>query len=282
MDDLRYLREHLTALGQGRRRRLGQHAVECLASLGVLRLHVAHHVAQILAVQCLGRHVEYATSVPKRDVLLDVVQYGGDEHRREDWVHAEGRRHHVRHVRLQVSQMVLVRECRDRSTERRRDVLVHCVLLARLHCGVEQILGVRHLQRLEDTLLDLAHVVHAGDGGRALRHCLHLRVALRLGEDVRVADWHDVKHAVKVIAPCKLVACLLLKLLVVEVEAVETVEDAQHAAHCVMQTAVDRGVDDCALLQLGERRADRCVRVVVGDVLHRRTYDALGRVDQEA
>ena len=181
-------------------------------------------------------------------MLLDVVEDRRDVHRREDRVRSEHRVGQVADVRLQVGEVVLLGESRDWSAKRGGDVLVHRVLLGRLHGRVEQILGVRHLQRLKQTLLDLAQVVELRQGGRALGHGLHLSVALRLAEDVRVGHRHDVEHAVEVLARGQLLARLILKAGIVEVVCVQAVEDAQHAPHRVVQACVDGRVDHRALL----------------------------------
>ena len=215
-------------------------------------------------------------------MLLEVVQDRRDVDRREDRVRAEHRVHQILDVRLEVGQVVLLWEGRHWAAERGGHVLVDGILLGRLHGRVEQLIRVGDLERLEDALLDLADVVQARDGRRALGHGLDLGVALRLTEDVRVADRHDVEHAVEVVPRGELAASLLLELFVVEVQAVQPIEDAQHARHGVVQALVDGRVDDRALLQLGQRGAHRRVGVAVGDVLEGRAHHALARVDQEA
>ena len=117
---------------------------------------------------------------------------------------------------------------------------------------------------------------------RALRHGLHLREALGLAEDVRVGHRDHVERAFEVLARRQFLAGVFLQTLVVEVHAVEAVQDAQHARHRVVEACVDRREDDHALLELGKRRADGRVGVAVGDVLKRRADDVLARVDEEA
>ena len=178
--------------------------------------------------------------------------------------------------------MILLGEDHDRLAHGRRHVLVDGVALLGLHCRVEQLLGVGDLERVEDALLDLPQVVELRQHGRALRHRLHLREALRLRENVRVADRHHVERALEVGARGQLLAQLDVRLLVVEVHGVEAVQDGQQLLHRVVQAGVDGAEHDHALLDLGERRADRRVGVAVGDVLHAGADDALARIDQEA
>ena len=215
-------------------------------------------------------------------MLLHVVQDGRDEGRRDERAHAQRRRHQVGEVRLEVGDVVLLGEGDNRAAHGRRHVLVDGVLLPRLHRRVEQLLGVGDLERLEDALLDLALVVQLRHRGRALRHRLHLRKALRLAEDVRVADRHHVERAFEVGARGQLLADLGVRVLVVEVHGVEAVQDAQQLGHGVVQARMDGAEHDHALLDLGERRADRRVRVAIGHVVNGRADDALARVDQEA
>ena len=191
-DDLGDALQLLRALLQRRVGGLGQHAVQRLLGVGVALVHLAHDLAQVLPAHAVGRHVEHRRRVPQGDVLLDVVQDRGDEDRREDRVGPEHRVQQVADVRLQVGDVVLLRERRDRPPQRRGDVLVDRVLLRRLERRVEQLLGLGDFQRLEDAFLDLAQVVQLRKGGGALGDCLNLRVALGLAEDVRVGDRHDV------------------------------------------------------------------------------------------
>ena len=185
-------------------------------------------------------------------------------------------------MRLEVRDVVLIWEGRDRLAQRRHHVLVDRVLLLGLNGGEEQLVWVGDLERLEDALLNLAHVVQLRELRGALRHGLHLRKALRLAEDVGVADGHHVHRTLEVLAGGQLFADLLLRVLVVEVHAVEPVQDAEHARHCGVQSGVDRAEHDHALLEVGERRAHRRVRVAVRHVLEGRADDALTRVHEEA
>ena len=211
-----------------------------------------------------------------------MVQHHRQIRRRDQGVRAQSRRHHVGEVRLQVRDVILLREGHDRPAHRRGHVLVDGVLLLRLHRRVEQLLRVRDLQRVEQALFDFAQVVQLRHGGSALRHGLHLSEALRLAEDVRVADGHHVERALEVGARGQLLADLGVHVLVVEVHGVEPVQDAQQLGHAVVQARVDGAEDDHALLDLGERGADRRVRVAVRDVIDRGADDALARVDEEA
>ena len=79
-----------------------------------------------------------------------------------------------------------------------------------------------------------------------------------------------------------MLADLFLDVLVVEVHRVEAVQDAEHLLHAVVHAGVDGAEHDHALLDLGERRADRRVGVAVGNVLHAGANDALARIDEEA
>ena len=279
LDDGRQRGEHVARFLRHGLRRLGQHAVEGALVLG--RLQLLEHVAEILAGG-LAAQLEYAVGVPHREVLLDVVQHHRQVRRRDQRVHAQRRRQHVGEVRLEVRDVILLWEGHDRPAHRRRHVLVHRVLLLRLHRRVQQLLGVRDLERVEDALLDLAQVVQLRQLRGALRHGLHLREALRLAEDVRIADGHDVERPFEVVARGQLFAELSVRLFVVEVHAVEPVQDRQQLGHAVVQARVDGAEHHHALLDLGERGADRRVRVAVGDVVDRRADDALARVDEEA
>ena len=178
--------------------------------------------------------------------------------------------------------MVLLREGDDRSAHRGRDVLVHRVLLLRLQRWVEQFLRVRHAQRVKQTLFDLTLVVQLRQRSGALRHGLHLREALRLAEDRGVGHRHDVHRAFEVCAGGQHFADLLLHVRVVQIHRVQAVQDAQRARHCAVQTRVDRGEHGHALLDQRERRADWRVRVLVGEVVHRRADHALACVDHKA
>ena len=279
LDDRRQVLEQLHALLRGGGSRLRQHAVERAAVLGV-SAQIAQHVADVLAQHVVG-HLDHRRSVPQRDVLLEVAHDRRDELRGHEHAAAQQGALQVADVRLDVREVVLLGEGRDGAAQRGCHVLVDGVLLLGLHGRGQQLLPVGHLERLKQPLLDLARVVERVACG-ALGHGLHLREALRLAEDVGVAHRHHVKRAVEVLAAGQLLARLVLHHLVAEEPAIEAVQDTQEACHCVVQAAVDRGVDDCALLELGERRADRRVGVVVGDVLHRRADDALAGLDQEA
>ena len=97
-----------------------------------------------------------------------MAQYHRQVRRRDQLACAERRVRHVRQVRLEVGDVVLLGEGDNRSTHRGRDVLVHRVLLLRLQRRVEQLLRVRHAQRLKQTLLDLTLVVQLRQCGGAL------------------------------------------------------------------------------------------------------------------
>jgi hypothetical protein len=135
---------------------------------------------------------------------------------------------------------------------RGRDVLVDGVLLLRLHGrhrAGSSALGI--LQRVEDALLDLARgcTVRAGSCD-ALRHGLHLREALRLAEDVRVADRHDVHRACRSLrgwpAPRRTSASMSSSSRYMPLRRCSIL---QHARHGVVQTGVDRAEHDHALLE---------------------------------
>ena len=178
--------------------------------------------------------------------------------------------------------MVLLGERDDRSAHCGCDVLVDCVLLLRLQRWVEQLLRVRHAQRVKQTLLDLTQVVQLRQCGGALRHGLHLRKALRLAEYRGVGHRHDVHRAFEVCARGQHFADLVLHVRVVQIHRVQAVQDAQRARHCAVQTRVDRGEHGHALLDQRERRANWRVRVLVGEVVHRRANHALACVDHKA
>ena len=101
----------------------------------------------------------------------------------------------------------------------------------------------------------------------ALCHRLHLREALRLAEDVRVGHGHHVRGLVEVLARRKLLAQFRFGLLVVEVHAVEAVQDVQEARHGRMEARVNGAEDHHALLEASHRGADRGVGVAVNGVL---------------
>ena len=74
----------------------------------------------------------------------------------------------------------------------------------------------------------------------------------------------------------------MLQPLVIKVHLVEAVQHAQHAAHRVVQAAVDRVEHDHALLDAGQRCADRRVGLAVRQIFHGRADDALACLDEEA
>ena len=195
LDDWRQVGEDVTGLFADDHRRLGQHAIECTFVLVAMFL-----LAQLVEVNighALGQ-IHGVLHVPERDVFLEVVDDAGDERLLEHRPCAEHRVHHEAEVRLDVRDVVLLREGHDWAAQCGRDVFVHGVLLLGLDGWVEQAVIVGDLQRGEDALLDLALVVQLRQHLRTLRHCLHLSVTLRLGEDVRVADRHDVHRAFEV------------------------------------------------------------------------------------
>ena len=115
----------------------------------------------------------------------------------------------------------------------------------------------------------------------ALRDRLGLHDALRLGEDIGVRDRADVLGALEVGARRDLLADLLLEPLVVEVEAVEPVQDVQQPVHRVVHAPVDGAEHDKALLDARHGRADGHVALHVGQVVQRGTHDALAGIDDE-
>ena len=129
-----------------------------------------------------------------------MLQHHRQVRRRDELAAAERGVRHVRKVRLEVSDVVLLGEGDNRSAHRGRDVLVHRVLRRRLQRRDQQVVRVRDAQRLKQTLLDLALVVQLRQRSGALRHGLHLREALRLAEDRRVGHRHDVHRAFEVCA----------------------------------------------------------------------------------
>ena len=280
LDHRRHRGEDLIAILDSHGAGLGQHPIHRLAALNVLAQ--ALHVLADVATSRLVADVEHAGCVPQGDVLLEVVQHHRDVGRSDQRVHAERRVLQVREVRLQVGDVVLLGERQHRAAKAGGDVLVHRVLFLRLNGRGQQFLGVRDFQRVEDALLNLTQVVELRHGLSALLNRLHLSETLGLAEDVRVADRHHVERAVEVRAGRDLVADLFLLFLVVEVHAVEAVQDAQQLRHGVVQAGVDGRVDHHALLQLGQRGADRSVRVAVGHVVQRRADHALASVDEEA
>ena len=271
--------EHVSRVGDDRLRGLGQHAIERTARIVVLE--VLHVLADVDAGRFLGQF-NHGRHVPQCKVLLDVAHYPRQVRRRDELAATERWAHHVRKVRLEVGDVVLLRKRDDRSAQRGRDVLVDCVLLRWLQCWVEQLLRVRHAQCLKQTLLDLTLVVQLRQCGGALRHGLHLREALRLAEDRGVGHRHDIHRAFEVCAGGQHFADLVLHVGVVQIHRVEAVQDAQRAAHCAVQTRVDRREHGHALLDQGERRADWRVRVLVGQIVHGRADHALACVDHKA
>ena len=215
-------------------------------------------------------------------MLLDVAEHDRQVGRSDELACAERWVRHVRQVRLEVGDVVLLREGDDRSAHCGRDVLVDRVLLLRLKRWVEQLLRVRYAQRLKQTLLNLAQVVQLRQCGGALRYRLHLRKALALAEDRGVGHRHNVHRAFEVCARGQHLADLVLDVAVVEIHRVEAVQDAQRARHCRMQTCVDRREDGHALLDQCKCRANRRVRVLVGEVVHRRADNALACLDHKA
>ena len=65
-------------------------------------------------------------------MFLDVVQHGRDVGRRDERVHAQRRVHQVAQVRLEVGDVVLLREGHDGLAQRRLDVLGHGILGVRV------------------------------------------------------------------------------------------------------------------------------------------------------
>ena len=105
---------------------------------------------------------------------------------------------------------------------------------------------------------------------------------MRLAEDRGVGHRHDVHRAVEVCPRRQFLADFLLGVRVVQIHRVEAVQDAERLAHCVVQAGVDRREDRHALLDQGQCRADWRVRVLVGQIVHRRADDALACIDHEA
>ena len=75
-----------------------------------------HDAADVFAQHIVG-DLDYGRGVPHGDVLLEVVHHRGDEHRSHELARAEYGRHEVRQVRLEVREVVLIRECRDRAAQ---------------------------------------------------------------------------------------------------------------------------------------------------------------------
>ena len=258
---------------------LGDHLVESL--LVGLRLGLRQHLGQVLVVG-LVRGLHDLVGVPQRQMLLDVGDHDRQQRLGHDLAGAEHRRRHVGQMGLQVGDVVLRGEGHDRPAESRLDVLGDGVLLRRRHLGNQKLVPPRNLAGLEDALLDLAPVIEVGAKLGALGDHLHLREALGLGEDVGVADRDHVKGAVEVGSGSQQAACVRLFLGVVEVHGIEPVQDHQHAAHGVVQPAVDRREDDGPLLDTRQRRAYGRVLRGRAHVAERGLHDALGGVDHEA
>ena len=278
-DDGRQRREDVAGLDDDALRRLGQHAIERAPALVILQQ--LHLLADVDAARVLGQ-VQHGRGVPQGDVLLEVLEDHRQVLRRDQLAAAQRRAGHVREVRLEVRDVVLLRERDDGLAHGGRDVLVDGVLLLRLKRRRQQLLVVRDAERLEQPLLDLALVVQLRHRGGACRHGLHLREPLRLAEDGRVADRHHVHGALEVGARGQLLADFTLGVVVVEVHAVEAVQDVERPRHGIVQSAVDRREHGHALLDQCQCRADRRVGVLVGEVVHRRAHDALAGVDHEA
>ena len=188
-------------------------------------------------------------------------------HRVEEGLHDNGvatkqRRLQERHVRHDVRHMVLLRHNIDRPPHGGSDILA---------CRVHVLTGWQRLKHLirwnfkvaEKHLLNLTHIIHLRQIGRTLHDCLYLGKALRLREDSRVADRHNIQWPIKV-SRANLNACVLrFNVFVGQVGAVDPVQDLKTPGHGIVQPGVNAAEDHHTLFNQRQRRADRLIGALV-------------------
>ena len=169
-------------------------------------------------------------------MVAQVLNHGWDQGLGHDWVAAEHWRQDERDVDHQVPDVVLLGQHEDARSHHRGNVLagrVEVFWLIALH----QYVG-RHLQLLEEHLLNLALVVHLGLGVSALQDRLGLGESLGLAEDVGVADRDHIHRTTEVLRGQVELACSI-NVVLRQVVTIQAVQDLEHHRHGAVHATMD-------------------------------------------
>ena len=209
-------------------------------------------------------------------MLLDVLDRVVRELRRDERVRAERRVQAEHQVALDVRDVVLLQVGVRRLADRHGRVLVRQGALLRCRHVAQELADVGDLELLEEPLLHRLRVVQVRVLVRPQQHRLHLRHALRLAEDVRVADGNDVGVAVEVVALDVHVLDDVALAHLVEVPPVQPAQDLDQPLLRLVQAGVDGRVDRRALLDQRLGGAHRRVGRDVSDLLFAGGHHPLG------
>ena len=183
---------------------------------------------------------------------------------------------------LNVGQLILTRVSEGGSAQCHSGILVCGIHLRRLAGIRDQFVDIGHLQLLEHPVHHSTLIKNLREGLRQLQNRLHLRHALGLREDVRVADGHNIAVALEVFAFDWQLCHHITTLLLVQVPAVQASNDANDSALALVQARVDRGEHHSALLDQRLRGSHRHRRFCVGDLLFGGSHHALCGVSDPA
>ena len=257
---------------------LGRQREQLVHGLGVL-LQVV--VRQLLAHGLLdvARH---AAQVPEHDVLLDVLDRFGQVRWRDDGVATEDRALGEVQVGLDVAEVVLLWVGVGSLANGHGHVLVGGVHLDRRGHVDHDFVDAGHLDLFQEALdhhLLVEHlrvVLHDGHDRLSLGH------PLRFAEDVGVGHGNHVGHAGKVLALDLQILHDLAALHVVQIPAVDSAQNLEHAALRLVQTGMNGAENGCALLNQRLSGADWGVAVDIGDLFLGGGHHALGGIGQPA